>query len=95
LNTRKATFLTSIIIAGALLVYVVYRPELSKAARPGSVNETAPALSAHPFHQAFVSEEACLACHAQERDLPAFGLVAPRIAHEVRKECDSCHQLPT
>lgn len=94
MDSRRIVVLSVIVLAGALLVYLVYQPSLSTS-RPSGVQPTdAPALSAHPFHQVYVSEEECLKCHARERDLPAFGLVAPKIGHEVRSECMECHGLP-
>ena len=44
-------------------------------------------------HQEFVSEEACLACHQTGVDIPNIGK-APKIKHEFRKNCTSCHLLP-
>ena len=44
-------------------------------------------------HQKFVSEEACLACHQNSITIPSVG-TTPKIAHEFRKNCTSCHLLP-
>lgn len=44
-------------------------------------------------HQEFVSEEGCLACHQTGVDIPNIGK-APKIKHEFRKNCTSCHLLP-
>ena len=94
LDSRRIVVLSIIVLAGALLVYLVYQPSFSTS-RTAKVQPTdAPALSAHPFHQAFVSEEECLKCHAREKELAAFGLVAPKIGHELRNDCMECHGLP-
>ena len=82
-------------MAGLLLTYLVYRPTFRTGSRTDKIEGIAPALSAQPFHQSFVSEEVCLKCHAQKRELPAFGLVAPKIPHEVRRQCVGCHLLPS
>jgi hypothetical protein len=44
-------------------------------------------------HQKFVSEEACLSCHQNSITIPSVG-TTPKIAHEFRKNCTSCHLLP-
>jgi len=44
-------------------------------------------------HQEFVSEEGCLACHQMGINIPNIGK-APKIKHEFRKDCTSCHLLP-
>ena len=44
-------------------------------------------------HQEFVSEEACLSCHQSSISIPNIG-ITPKIAHEFRKNCTTCHLLP-
>ncbi len=94
MEPRRNALLSVIVVAGLLLVYLVYGPSLFTGLTLGQSTGTPPPLSSQPFHQSFISEETCLACHAQERELPAFGLTAPEIGHELRKDCVSCHQLP-
>lgn len=45
-------------------------------------------------HQKFVDEKSCLKCHAQEINIPGLG-TAPKIPHEYRPNCISCHYLPS
>lgn len=45
-------------------------------------------------HQKYVDEESCLICHKQEIDIPGLGTV-PKIPHEFRPDCVSCHFLPS
>ena len=44
-------------------------------------------------HQSFVDEESCLVCHQNSISIPSIG-IAPKIKHEFRKNCTSCHLLP-
>ncbi len=44
-------------------------------------------------HQKFVNEKSCLKCHKQEITIPGLGEV-PKIPHEFRSDCVSCHLLP-
>jgi hypothetical protein len=45
-------------------------------------------------HQKYIDEKSCLACHKQEITIPGVGLV-PKILHEFRPDCVSCHFLPS
>ena len=45
-------------------------------------------------HQKFIDEKSCLICHKQEMTIPGVGLV-PKILHEFRPDCVSCHFLPS
>ena len=94
MEPRRNAFMSIIVVAGLLLVYLVYGPSLFTGLTLGQSTGTPPPLSSQPFHQSFISEETCLVCLAQERELPAFGLTAPKIGHEPRKNCVSCHLLP-
>ena len=94
MDRGKAGLLSVIIVAGLLLVIMVYQPKVSTGIRVGTAGATPPPLSPQPFHQSFISEEVCLRCHAQGRDLPAFDLVAKKMPHEPRRMCVACHQLP-
>ncbi|MFQ6610927.1 MAG: hypothetical protein ACE5D7_09050 [Fidelibacterota bacterium] len=42
-------------------------------------------------HQSFVSVESCLKCHAEGVEIPGMG-TAPKIKHEVRENCYTCHK---
>ena len=44
--------------------------------------------------QKFTDEKSCLVCHKQEMTIPGVGLV-PKIPHEFRPGCVSCHFLPS
>ena len=94
MEQRKGIFIIFTMLAGLLLVFLVYRPDLSTGLTLGQAEKPPPPLSDQPFHLAFINEETCLQCHAEGRDLPAFGLTAPKIGHEPRANCVSCHQLP-
>lgn len=45
-------------------------------------------------HQKYIDEKSCLACHKQEMNIPGVGLI-PKIPHEYRPDCVSCHFLPS
>ena len=45
-------------------------------------------------HQKYENEESCLKCHKQELNIPGLGIV-PKIPHEFRPDCISCHFLPS
>lgn len=45
-------------------------------------------------HQKYIDEKSCLACHKQEMEIPGLGLI-PKIPHEFRPDCVSCHFLPS
>ncbi len=86
--------MAAVLVAGLLLVYLVYQPTMSTGLTLGDSSATPLPLSAQPFHASFISEEVCLQCHAQERELPAFDLVAKKMPHEPRRNCVACHLLP-
>ena len=44
-------------------------------------------------HQKFVSEQACLSCHQNSITIPKVGKT-PKIPHEFRANCTTCHLLP-
>ncbi len=94
MEPRKIAFLFLIIIAGILLVYSVYGAGLAAEITRGKATGDPPGMTPQPFHQSFIDEETCLTCHAQGKELPAFDLTAPKIGHEVRKDCVTCHRLP-
>jgi len=45
-------------------------------------------------HQKYIDEKSCLKCHKNEITIPGVGLV-PKIPHEFRPDCVSCHFLPS
>ncbi len=90
--SRARLLLILTALAGVLLVYALYQPVLW--ADRGASGEQPPPLSDQPFHQSYVNDEICLTCHAQKKELPAFDLVAPKMDHDLRKNCGECHQLP-
>lgn len=83
------------VVAGALLLGLIYAPSLLPTSRPVGA-ASAPALSALPFHMALVNEEACRQCHREARQINLKGEImeAPAIAHEPRANCTACHRLP-
>ncbi|MCH7497986.1 MAG: hypothetical protein IH971_09055 [Candidatus Marinimicrobia bacterium] len=91
----RSALISVIVVAGLLLVYLVYRPSFAGRLSLGASVATPPPLSAQPFHASFVSEEVCLQCHAQGKELPSLGLVAKKVPHEPRRNCVTCHLLPT
>ncbi len=98
-NNEKILY-TIVIITGLLLIWWIYVPngEVSTAAFPDNMSITAdpPKLSNLPFHLAFVDMETCLRCHGEGRQINLKGEImeAPKIAHEVRDNCTTCHQIP-
>ena len=94
MDRGRAALWAAVFIAGLLLVYLVYQPALPTGLTLGDSSATPPPLSAQPFHASFISEEVCLQCHAQGRELPAFDLVAKKMPHEPRRNCVACHLLP-
>ncbi|MAJ44594.1 MAG: hypothetical protein CMF96_07620 [Candidatus Marinimicrobia bacterium] len=44
-------------------------------------------------HQEFKSEKECLVCHQTGVEIPNIGN-SPKIKHEYRRNCTSCHLLP-
>lgn len=93
---RRLMLLGFVGIMGLVLVITTYSQNFKSDIPPdlNELKEKAPPLSDHPFHLSFISEEVCLACHAQKKELPAFGLTAPKIAHEPRVNCVNCHAIP-
>ena len=94
MDRNKINLLGIISVVGIVLVFSTYDFSMEKQSVNSALAEEGPDLSSQPFHMQFVSEEVCLACHAQEKELAQFGLTAPKIAHELRESCTSCHELP-
>ena len=58
-----------------------------------SSNNNPPRLSNIGPHRKFIDERTCLGCHQNGLDIPGVGL-SPKIPHEFRRDCISCHILP-
>ncbi len=96
-----------IIVSGLALVTLTYlkqeseeniEPEIPSAIMidgkiPPQLSDLFPNREEGP-HQKFVDEQSCLVCHKQEMTIPGIGLV-PKIPHEYRPDCVSCHFLPS
>ncbi|MFH1851479.1 MAG: hypothetical protein ABIA75_03965 [Candidatus Neomarinimicrobiota bacterium] len=82
-------------VAGLLLLLLIYAPSILPGPRPAGP-ESAPVLSALPFHMSFVNEDTCLQCHREARQINLKGEImeAQAIAHEPRTNCTACHRLP-
>ncbi len=84
---------------GLLLVFTVYG-EVLLDGKSADLSKNAPPLSdlfedrADGPHQQFTTVENCLKCHKDGVNIPGMG-VAPKIKHEIRNDCISCHKLPT
>ena len=95
LEPARAALVALSLIAGLLLVILVYGPGMfNDRTTDRSGSENPPSPSPLPFHLEFVSEEVCLNCHAHGKELPMFDLVAQGIPHEPREQCVGCHLLP-
>lgn len=86
----------AVTISAALVLAIVMFNPLGQTGMSVQVDQRAPALPAIPFHQSFVNEETCLQCHRESRQINLQGeiLETPKMAHEFRDACVSCHQLP-
>jgi hypothetical protein len=94
---------TSILLAGLVVVWaatVAQDGDHLKIVRQGDTvlvdGKAAPPLSDLPFHRSYIDEDTCLRCHATSRviDLMGQSYETPKMAHEPRKDCVTCHQLP-
>ena len=94
MERSKLILLGIVSVVGVLFVLGTYNFSTGTDSVNSGLAEEAPELSSQPFHMQFLSEEVCLACHAQEKVLAQFGLTAPKIAHEPSESCSSCHKLP-
>mgnify|MGYP002629841217 CR=1 FL=1 len=97
MNNKKETLVFSIIcILGLLLVFSVYGDDLFPGSQntgdidPPQLTDLFPDRPNGP-HQKFVSKESCLKCHGEGVEIPGMG-TAPKIKHEVREDCTSCHK---
>ena len=95
LEPARTALVVLSLIAGLALVLLVYGPDMFRGGTDGrGAADNPPSLSPLPFHQEFVSEEVCLNCHAQGKELPMFDLVAQGMPHDPRENCVECHPLP-
>lgn len=104
---NKPVVYSLIAAVGIILVFVVYvkqdyevivEPEINSSIMidgkiPPQLSDLFPNRDQGP-HQKYVDEKSCLACHKQEITIPGVGLV-PKILHEFRPDCVSCHILPS
>jgi len=99
---KKETLVFVIIcLFGLLFVFTIYEQEFMSAfSKKEIINEKpAPQLSdlfsdrPDGPHQKFSTKENCLRCHETGVETPGMGK-APKIPHEVRPNCISCHKLP-
>ena len=91
MDSRARLLLVLTALAGVMLVYILYQP--ARSVDRDNTEEQPPQLSDLPFHLSYINDEICLTCHLQEKELPAFDLVAPEMPHDLRKNCGGCHQL--
>ena len=104
MEQQKGLVYGLIIIAGLILSWVTYVEQA--AGQPHLVQngdtilvggKVPPPLSGIPFHMSYIDEDTCLKCHAQERTIELMNqsYVAPKMAHEFREDCASCHKIPS
>ena len=82
--------ITIISISGIFLVNLLF--DINLPSTPSSNNNPPPLSNIGP-HRKFIDERTCLGCHKNGLDIPGVGL-SPKIPHEFRRECISCHILP-
>ena len=82
--------LTIITIFSIFLVTLLFDVNLSFKSKTGSMP---PPLSDIGPHRKFIDEKTCLGCHQTGLKIPGVGN-SPKIPHEFRKDCISCHVLP-
>ncbi|NOZ04122.1 MAG: hypothetical protein GXO92_05885 [FCB group bacterium] len=93
-----------IIIAGLILSWLAYVEQdtgqphiMQKGATLLVDGKVPPSLSGIPFHMSYIDEDTCLKCHSRGRTIELMNqnYVAPKMAHEFRKDCTSCHKIPS
>jgi hypothetical protein len=98
MNKIQTIVFVIIVIIGAIYTLSIFGNDIEINILPK--NEIPPPLSdlfpdrPNGPHQKFVSEESCLTCHEESISFPGIGS-SPKIAHELRKNCTSCHLLPS
>lgn len=99
---KKETLVFSIIcIFGLFFVFTIYEQEFMSIFSKNEIvdDKLAPQLSdlfsdrPDGPHQKFTTVENCLRCHKDGVEIPGMGK-APKIKHELRPNCISCHKLP-
>ena len=102
---NKPIVYSLIVLAGIVLAGITYlkqdmdkpvEPKLNPSIMidgkiPPQLSDLFPDRDQGP-HQKYIDEKSCLACHKQEITIPGVGLV-PKIPHEYRPDCVSCHFL--
>jgi len=81
---------TIISISGLILINLLFDINISTTS---GNNSNPPRLSNIGPHRKFIDEKTCLGCHQSGLNIPGVGL-SPKIPHEFRRECISCHILP-
>ncbi len=81
---------TIISITGLILITILFDINVSSSS---GKNISPPRLSNIGPHRKFIDEKTCLGCHQTGLNIPGVGL-SPKIPHEFRRECISCHILP-
>ena len=98
MNKIQAIIFVMIVIVGSIYTLSIFGNNIEINILPE--NTTPPPLSdlfsdrQNGPHQKFVSEESCLTCHQESITIPRIG-TTPKIVHEIRKNCTSCHLLPS
>ena len=104
---NKTIVYSLIAVAGVVLASIMYsiqnsdefvEPKVNSVIMidgkiPPQLSDLFPDREAGP-HQKFIDEKSCLTCHKQEMTIPGVGFV-PKIPHEFRPGCVSCHFLPS
>ncbi len=98
MNKIQTIIFVLIVVIGAIYTLSIFGNNIEINIVPK--NDTPPPLSdlfpdrpSGP-HQKFVSEESCLTCHQESITIPGLS-PSPKIAHEMRSNCTSCHLLPS
>lgn len=102
MSIQRITVYAIILLGGLATAWlsVEERKEVLNIERRGNQvfvdGKPAPALSGVPFHKSYIDDATCLTCHKNGRKLDIMGqtYIAPKIKHDVRKKCTSCHALP-
>ena len=104
MEQQKGLVYGLIIIAGLILSRAAYveqdagRPRITQKDNTVLVDgKVPPALSGIPFHMSYLDEDTCLKCHTRGRTIELMNqsYVAPKMEHEFRRDCVSCHKIPS
>lgn len=101
---RQRNIVISMVVIAALVLVLLISGAQDKAFDEETTRDkqilvdgkVPPPLSNFPSHMAFIDDATCLRCHqnGKEMDFGGQKLVSPKIPHEFRENCVSCHQLP-